>query len=516
MNSSPRPRRAPAVLAAAGILLLCAAIYLPTLDHAFVVIDDRAYLVEPERLKAGVSAENLLWALTTFHQSNWHPATWVSHLIEADLFGLTARVVHAGNALLHAGNALLLFALLRALTGSLWRSAVVAALFAAHPLRVESVAWAAERKDVLAAFFFFLCCLLYVGHARRPGWARLSAVSAAFAAGLMAKSMLVTLPFVLLLLDFWPLGRLRPTSPGAVWRPARLLAEKAPLFVLAAAASVVAFAAQQHGGSVAPLGGYPLPIRVLDSLTACGFYLTKTLWPSRLAVFYPHAAPGSPFAIAPVAFGLLAFTAITVVAVVCLRRRPHLAVGWFWFLGMLVPVIGLVQIGAQAYADRYTYLPHAGLLTALVWEAAAVLRRRCLPGPAVAAAACALVLLLAAVARRQVGHWRDDDTLFGHAVAVTADNYLAYHNHGYSFALRGRAAEAAEQYERALRIRPGSWKTAYGLGWALAAAGRTEEAAAAYEQALRIKPDLVEARRGLQLLRSLPPAAREPSPGGRR
>lgn len=472
------------LLLCAGLALLALAAFWPALGNGFVNYDDNLYVTDNPRVQAGLGWGGLVWAFTTGHSANWHPLTWLSHQLDCALYGLDPRGHHLTSVLLHLANAVLFFLLLERFTGRAWPAALAAALFALHPLRVESVAWVAERKDVLSALFWLLATQAYVSWTRRPGRARYAAVILLLGLGLMAKPMLVTLPFVLLLLDWWPLGRLDPARTGAWRRLGRLVLEKAPLFVLAAASALVTLLVQQAGGAVQSAGRFSFSARLSNALHAYTGYLAKTLWPADLAVYYPYPAGG------PAASSLLhALLLLGLAAALLLRarRRPAPAVGWLWFLGTLVPVIGLVQVGGQAMADRYTYIPSLGLCIALVFGAADLPR----PWRRLAAAACALALLLPLVllTRRQAGHWRDSFSLFEHALAATEGNNLAHNNLGAALADQGRREEAIAHFRAALAIHPDYPSARLNLAKNLLELGRTVEAEQDYRAVLRLRPD---------------------------
>jgi tetratricopeptide (TPR) repeat protein len=415
-------------------------------------------------------------------------------MLDVELFGLDAGGHHAVNVAFHAANAALLFLALRALTGTLWPAAVVAALFALHPLRVESVAWVAERKDVLSGFFFMATLLAYAAYARRPGVVRYAWVFAGVALGLAAKSMLVTLPCVLLLLDVWPLRRWRRETA------LRLVAEKLPLLALAAAASAAAIWSQSSDGAMGDLATLPFSARLSNAVDAYAAYLGKTVWPTRLAIFYPHPALASPESYTALRVGTVAaaigLIAATGLALQQLRGRPYLAVGWFWTLGMLVPVIGLVQVGEQAMADRYAYLSLIGVSIVIVWGVRDL--ATALPPLRLALVVIVPVVLVActALTSRQVLHWRDGQSVFEHALTVTERNYFAHNHLGRTFENRGEVELAARQYEAAIAIRP-SAGTLSNLGAALAKLGRHEDAVARFEDALRLEPDSASAHSNL-------------------
>lgn len=478
-------------------------VYAPVAGHGFVNFDDPQYVSDNPHLRDGLTARGVAWAFTTGRAGNWHPLTWLSHMLDVRLFGLDAGAHHVVSALLHLSNTLLLFGLLLRTTGARLRSAWVAAMFGVHPLHVESVAWLAERKDVLSAFFGLLALLAYLRYARRPGAARMTLVAACLALGLLAKPMLVTLPFVMLLLDRWPLDRLlRPQAAPVASRFGdrqplrRLVAEKLPLFVLVAASSVVTLAVQRQAGAVKGLDVLPLGQRAANAAVAYAGYVGQVLWPVRLAPLYPYPAslPGGL-----VAAALAGLAAVTFVALRAERRQPAVAVGWLWYLGTLVPVIGLVQVGSQPHADRYTYLPAVGLFVAVAWglhsPMASSQRRRA----ALGAAAALSVGAGALAARGQVIQWTDSVSLWRHAIRVTGDNPRAHHNLGHALLKQGRVAEATAELEEAVRLAPGSAEAHATLGLALAGQGKLGEAIVHYSEALRLAPEDVEAHNNLGL-----------------
>ncbi len=494
------------------LALATLAVFLPVAWHGFVNYDDADYVTENAQVQGGLKWASIVWAFTTGHASNWHPLTWISHMADCQLFGLQAGGHHLVSVGLHIANALLLFGLLRRMTGALWRSALVAALFALHPLHVESVAWASERKDVLSTLFFLLTLWAYAAYAEgrrpeaRPGRARRPAANyllalGCFALGLMSKPMLVTLPFVLLLLDYWPLQRWPRRAPAtqpdtATGRPRpglfSLLLEKAPFFALAAASSIVTYFVQRHGGAVST--SLTFGERVANALISYARYIGKTFWPLDLSILYPHPGRWPLGAVAGAAVLLLA---ISVVVALRARKQPYLAVGWLWFCGTLVPVIGLVQVGIQSMADRYTYVPLIGGFIMLVWGVDALVPARPGRGKALALGAGLGLAACALLAARQVRFWRNSEELFGHAVRVTRDNYLAHNNLGYYLNGQGRTAEAVEHYRRALQIKPTYEDALNNLGYALAAQRQFAEAISLYEAALRSRPKHIEVHNNL-------------------
>lgn len=409
-----------------ALIALTAAAYhrLPALGFVY---DDRSYLLESAPMLAGLSAETLRWAIGSFHHSNWQPLAVTSTLLNVRLFGIEPAGHHAVNLLVHAANAVLLYLLLGRMTGSLWRPALVAALFTLHPLNVETVAWVTERSNLLCLFFGLLTLLAYRRHAAAPSHARLALVVGLYALALLSKPMLVTLPLLLLLLDFWPLGRMG-SPPRILPALARLLPEKIPFLVLAAADSIVTFSAQAADAAVQPLRTFPLGARLANAVTALAGYLGKAMHPVDLAVFYPHRGAGVTAGELVLALGLLA--ALSAGALIGWRRRPYLAVGWCWYVAALLPVLGVVQVGRQAMADRYAYVSLLGIFLALAWALGELVRGR--PALTRAAVAGAVVALgaLGALTAAQAGVWRDEISLFGHAIAVTAENDIAQNNLG--------------------------------------------------------------------------------------
>jgi Flp pilus assembly protein TadD len=472
-----------------------AIVYAPVWHHEFVNYDDDRYVTENPFVRQGLSPASFHWALTATHASNWHPLTWLSHMLDVELYSLEPGGHHLTSVALHAANAVILMWVLVVMTGRFRRSLLVALLFALHPLRVESVAWVAERKDVLAGLFWMLTLLAYGLYARRPGAARYGLVLACFALGLTAKPMLVTLPFVLLLLDVWPLRRTARRA-GAI---RKCVVEKLPLFALSAASVAITLVAQKGGGAMRASEIWPLGQRLANALIAYVAYLWKTVWPSGLACFYPHpaavSADGAWIRWALVAALLLATA--TAVAVVAMRRRPHVAVGWFWYLGTLVPVIGIVQVGSQAMADRYTYLPLIGIYIVVAWGLSEWIEKRERLRAFVIPVVAIVLAAFATVTRLQIAHWKDSQTLFEHALRVTQDNYVAHNNLGSLFESRGDLAQAATQFERALHIRPGFPPSNNNLGLVLTQQGELPRAIEHFARAVAGDPGYAEAHNNL-------------------
>jgi protein O-mannosyl-transferase len=488
------PRRAGVVALSGVIVALTLAAFWGVLGSDFVNFDDNRYVSENPHVLEGPTGESVAWAFTAVEQANWHPLTWLSHMLDVRLFGLDPGKHHLTSLLLHAANATLLFLLLVRMTGALWRPALIALLFAVHPLHVESVAWIAERKDVLSALFWLLTLGAWLSYLRARTAVRYAAVVALYALGLMAKPMLVTLPFTLLLLDFWPLKRLALPLGKSAAKLSRLLLEKAPLFAMSAASCVVTVIAQRSGGSVETLQDFSAVERLANAAAAYVAYLGKTLWPASLAVFYPH--PHGVVAWSAV-LSALVLAASTVLALGLVSKAPFVPFGWLWYLGTLVPVIGLFQVGAQGMADRYTYLPLVGIFVAISWGLAELAKRSRSARLAVAVASVAAVLALSAVTRAQVRHWADSVSLFDHALEVTSENWMAHTNLGVALFDQGRTDEAIGHYTEALRIWPGFAEAHNDLGLALVRQGRIPEAIGHYDEALRLSPNLVDARNNL-------------------
>ncbi len=519
-------RKPPIAAVCLALGILTAALYWPITRHGFVNLDDATYVYQNQHIQSGLTGSTLAWAFTSGYASNWHPLTWISHMLDWQWFGANAGGHHFTSLLLHALNSILLFLLLRRLTGAYWRSALVAALFAWHPTHVESVAWAAERKDVLSAFFFLLSLDAYAryattkpqsavdnAHGMRRWLPGLNARRTCFYGlallwfcfGLMSKPMVVTLPCVLLLLDFWPLRRFQLSSNNAA-EPERagvrwLLLEKVPFFTLSIAGSVVTYLAQSSGGAVASLTYIPLDLRLENALMAYARYLGKTFWPEGLCVFYPLPDVWPWMAVIGAALLLLAVSFLVARET---GRRPYLFVGWFWFLGMLVPTIGLVQVGSQAMADRYLYLPSLGLFVAAAWglnELKQAWLRCRKPVWAVYGAAAMGVLACIVCTSIQIGYWQNEYTLFSHAANAEPDNYLAYDHLAQVCEKEGRKADAEGYYEALLRLKPRYTEGQYNLGTLEMELGKLDAAAQYLTTALEIRPGFAAAHLNLGLTR---------------
>ena len=455
-------------------------------NNDFINFDDLSYVTDNTHVQGGLGYEGFMWAMTTSHASNWHPLTWLSLMADYELYWLNPAGYHWSNMLFHMANTVLLFLVLNRMTGALWRPVFVAALFAVHPLHVESVAWVAERKDVLSAFFWMLTIGAYVRYVHHPGLPRYLAVLLAFILGLLAKPMLVSLPFVLLLLDYWPLRRFRF---GQLSGLSRLIVEKVPLFIFSGVSALVTFLVQKNSEAVASLEFLSVGMRLTNAFVSYAAYVVKAFWPTGLAIFYPH--PGA-WPIWQVVWSVLLVVGVTVCAVACIRRYPYCIVGWLWYLGTLIPVIGLVQVGSQSMADRYTYIPLIGLFIVVVWGVADLLRGWRYGRAVGVVAAAAVLSALMAVTWFQVQRWRDSITIFTHALKVTEGNYLAHNNLGMALKKIDRPGQAKGHFRAAINIKPNYAPAYNNLGYLLTREGRTEEGMQFYLKALQIRADNVD------------------------
>ena len=475
----------------AGLVALTWLVFGQTLAHDFVNYDDQNYVYENPQITSGISVGGVAWAFTHIHAQNWHPLTTISHMLDSQGYGLHPGGHHFTNVLLHTIAVVLLFLGLRQMTGAIWRSAMVAAVFAIHPLRVESVAWVAERKDVLSGVFFMLTLLSYVRYVRRPSLAAYSLVAFFVAMGLMSKPMLVTLPAVLLLLDYWPLRRFGEASRNPDGRTVRfLLAEKIPLLLLVAGACVATLAAQSQYIGV----GENLPWwwRINNAALSYLTYARQMVWPIGLVPFYPH--PENTLSVTQIVGAMFALAVVSAFAVWQRRQRPYLLVGWLWYVGMLVPVIGLVQVGWQAHADRYTYLPQIGLYVAMVWGAGERLSRS--DSGRRVAAVCAVVVIvgLTSVAWKQTTYWRNSETLWTRTLAVTPNNDVAHNNLGVVLLARGETAEAMTHFRTALSLRPDNVSAHISVANVLVHEGKVSEGLAHLQRVIELEPGNSEAR----------------------
>jgi protein O-mannosyl-transferase len=478
-----------------GLAAMVWLVFGQTIHHQFINLDDGAYVYKNPQVFRGLTSEGIIWAFTQSHAANWHPLTWLSHMLDCQLYGLSPGGHHLTNVLLHSANAILLFLVLRQMTGSLWRSAFVAALFAIHPLRVESVAWVSERKDLLSGLFFLLSIWAYVRYARNRSLSRYGVLLLFFALGLLCKPMLVTLPAVLLLLDYWPLGRMPSATDSREKKFGTLrtlVLEKLPLVGLALASCAATIVAQQV--AMQPLTSISLPLRAGNALIAGAAYIGNMWWPADLAVFYPLAF--HDITAARVALALVVLLGISAVVFI-LRRRRYLVTGWLWYLIMLGPVIGIVQVGSQARADRYTYLPEIGLALLVTWAVADFCARW--RYHRIVLAACSLITIgaLTFAARLQASAWKDNETLWTQALSRTTDNLMAELNLGEAVYQLGKTSDAIQHFERALQIDYNRASVHSSLGVALLEKGRAEESLSHLQTAIALDPHDADAHYNL-------------------
>jgi Flp pilus assembly protein TadD len=473
-------------------------IYAQVIGHQFITLDDSWYIKENPMVNRGVTLAGLVWAFTTFHEANWHPLTWIAHMIDSQIFGMNAGGHLLVNALIHVANTLLVFWFLSRTTHARWPSALVAALFALHPLHVESVAWAAERKDTLSTLFGLLSLVAYARYAETQSRKWYVWTTVMLLLGLLAKPMLVTWPFVMLLLDYWPLRRLDLTSRREVARKLwPLVREKLPLFALVAASAVLTCIAQSYGGAVRTFSDIPITLRLTNALVSYAKYLLLTFWPHDLAVYYPFTPAGIP--VWQIVGAALLLLGITVLCLFQRKTRPYLVVGWLWFVGTLIPVIGLVQVGGQTMADRYFYIPSVGLFIAIIFGLADIAEARRV-APLLSAAIVSVVLLvLATLTNAQIHLWSDSFTLFKHALAVTPPNLPIENALGITLQYSGRYDEAAAHFEKALQVQRDHYDVLLNMGVTRYHQGRVPEAMEYFQAAIRSRPDAPEAHAQLGL-----------------
>jgi protein O-mannosyl-transferase len=485
--SSPEKRN---VIVCLLLVVATLALYNPVNRHPFVNYDDDRYVTENPHVRNGVTWDTITWAFSAMEQGNWHPLTWLSHALDYQMFHQNATGHHFTSLLIHAANAALLFLLLVYATGRVGPSLLVAALFALHPINVESVAWVAERKNVLSTFFFFAALIAYCWYARRPDWRRYLTFAGLFVLGLMSKPMVITLPFVLLLLDYWPLGRIQGGRAGARPIPqaplTKLIVEKLPLLFLSAASAVVTMQAQRAGGAVRSTAQFSLGVRLENAAVAYATYLWKMIWPSHLAPLYPH--PGNSLAAWQVLISALVLLAVTG-AVLRFRSKRYLLIGWLWFLGTLVPVIGLVQVGDQAMADRYAYIPLIGIFVMITWGAADLADSRQIGLSARMIPAACFLLALSFTAHQQLGYWSSNYDLWTHALAVTDRNFIAQNNLGGALLLLDRPDEAYSHFQAAAEINPNDPMSRSNLGAYLQEHGKLSEAMEQYARTISLTSD---------------------------
>ncbi len=494
-SEGPKPQARQVAAVCIVLVLAVLAVFGQTAGFEFVDYDDGLYVYENPVVAKGLTLNGAAWALTYGGIGHWHPLTWLTHMADCQVYGLWAGGHHLTNVALHAAAAVLLLLALREMTGSLWRSAFVAGVFAIHPLRVESVAWIAERKDVLSGVFFMLALWAYARYAGRPSRWRYAAVALAYALGLLCKNTLVTLPFVLLLLDWWPLHRVKldEAAGGKVMAPFwGLVKEKIPLFLLSVGSCVATALVPEK---VPDTARWPFVDRIGNALVSYCVYLRQMVFPAGLAIPYPNPPNGLPFREAALAFVVLA--AISMIVSACWKKRPYLLVGWLWYLGMLVPAIGIIQISYYTHADRYTHLPGIGLVMAGTWAVGdwsmGWKHRRAALGGLMAA----VMGILMACAWKQTTYWKNSETLWTHAIACTTDNAVAYNNLGYALLQKGQQDEAIAHFHKALEIQPDNGEAHYNLGNILRLKGKTDEAIAQYQKAVRFKPSIAQAHNNL-------------------
>jgi tetratricopeptide (TPR) repeat protein len=499
------------ITVAVALVVVTLAIYWRVGGYDFLNYDDDVYVVANPQVQMGFSKAGIAWAFTTTHASNyWHPLTWVSHMLDVEIFGIDPGKHHLVNVIFHLINSILLFLVLLRMTGALWPSGFVAALFAVHPLHVESVAWVAERKDVLSTFFWVLALWAYTWYIDRKTVGRYVAVFLLFAMGLMSKPMVVTLPFLLLLLDYWPLERWHPGTgdthsslkAGRMSSFLHLFLEKIPLLVLSGAGGVMTYFAQDRAGGIAFFSDLPILVRIANAVVAYAGYIGRLFCPVSLAVLYPHSGGAPPvWTTVGAGFFLIATTGLVIWNA---KKRRYLPVGWFWFLGTLVPVIGVVQAGEQSMADRYSYVPLIGLFMIIAFGASDLTKGWRYRTPALALSSGGAIVAFAAISWLQVGYWKDSATLFQHAIEVTSNNWVAYHNLGVEQARQGKDDDAIASLRESLRINPLYEKAHYNLGTILAKHGRLGDAIQHLGEAVRIQPDYAKAHYnlGVALLQS--------------
>ena len=504
-----RPFTNRGLIVAAILVGLTIASYSRTGGLGFLRYDDNAYITDNAHIRNGLDRASVAWSMTTLYQY-WHPVTWLSHTIDCQLYGLNPAGHHLTNAIIHALNVILLFFMLRGLTGATWRSGFVAAMFAVHPLNVESVAWVAERKNVLSALFFILAIWAYCWYARSPRWSRYLPVLGLFALGLMAKPMIVTLPFVLLLMDYWPLRRfhfgLSPDGPPCddsngsrsnqelvQWQPqgiAWLALEKVPMLVLAAGACVITVIAQNKDGALASTVNYPMNLRWQNALVSYVKYLQQMVWPSGFSLIYPF--PDRPLPAWQIGLAAVALVSVTVCAVVTAKRFKYFIVGWLWYLGTLVPMIGLVQVGSQARADRYAYVTLIGIFIAAVWGIAEFTRLSRRAGSVIGALGLCVLVVLSVDTFRQTGYWRNDITIMQHAVTVSEDNYIARNILATDLAIDGRLDEAISEFSKITAADPVYDKAQNALGMVCVQKGKLDDAISHFKSAIAFNPQYAD------------------------
>ena len=492
------------------LILATFAVYLQIQDHEFIYFDDDLYITNNLNVQAGLTSESIKWAFTTSHPPYWHPMTWLSHMLDYQLFGLHPKGQYLTNLFLHISSVLILFIVLLRMTGALWQSGFVAAMFAIHPLNVESVAWIAERKNVLSTLFWLMTIWAYICYAQRPTIKRYGLVFLFFSLGLMSKPMLATLPFVLLLLDYWPLRRFQfeqeidhtetlEINTAKKSRAFRLVLEKTPLFVLTIGLSIVTVRLQKIAGAITSLDVFPLQARITNATVSYLEYLGKMIWPSELSILYPH--PGNALPLWQGVLCGMVLVGITIFSIKLIRKAPYFAVGWFWYLGTLVPVIGIVQVGVQAMANRFAYIPLIGIFIIVAWGVPELISKWRYKEKILSVSVGIIILTLLITTWREVSYWKNSITIFKHAIRVTDKKYPTFariHNNlGVNLSAEEKNDEAISNYKMAIKIKPDFAGAYFNLGKALSAEGEYEEAISNYKTAIKIKPDFTDAHYNL-------------------
>jgi len=480
------------------LLILATTItYFPVKDSEFIDLDDDVYVTDNPWIQQGLNLQSISWAMTSLREGVWNPLTWISFMLDYQLFGLNPAGYHLTNLVLHLGSVLLLLGVLYRMTERFWPSLLVAALFALHPLNVESVAWVTERKNVLSTLFWMLSLWAYLEYLRKPVWQHYVGIMGFLILGLMSKQMLVTLPCALLLLDYWPLRRLGDNGKEFRVRLPHLVLEKVPLFAALLGAGLLTLIAAHTDDALPSLEKLSLGVRLANAPLSYALYLKKMVWPMDLAVFYPH--PGSTLSPLAVALAILVLAGISL-GVWWGRKSRYLVVGWLWYLGTLVPVAGLIQVGGQSMADRHTYIPAIGIFIMLIWGVAESAQAMRLRTAWLATASLGLIISMMVLTRQQLGHWKDSITLFEHTVAVTEGNYLVHNNLGTALLEQGNVDAAIENFSRVLEIRPHSDRGLYNMALALRAQGKIEESAHYLARALQSNPSMAEAYNNLGII----------------
>jgi len=476
-----------------ALALAVLAVYWPVHSYDFINYDDSAFISENKNVTAGLTFSSIKWALTTGPPDYWRPAVWLSHIIDCELFGLDPSGHHLTNLLLHIANTLLLFGVLKAMTGSKWACAFAAACFGLHPMHVESVAWISERKDVLSAFFWFLTMMAYLRYVRRPSAGRYVLTLFLFEMGLMSKPMVVVLPLVLLLLDYWPLGRFTSMSQRIFYR---LLREKIPFFILSVISGIITFIVQKNVGTMAAIDKLPPFLRAGNAAVSYMKYIAKTLWPNKLAVFYPH--PGDKLPVWQIVMSAAMLLAVLIIIIRVSARHKYLMVGWLWYIGTLLPMIGLIQVGAQAMADRYSYIPLIGIFIMIAWSAEELCPKTKAGKTILTMTSAVIIIAMSVCSRLQVYHWENSLTINAHAVKVTDNNFIALSGYGEALCRAGKYDEGLEYLRKSVFIRPNYDTALYNMGLSYAQQGKYDQAIKYYNKVLQIKPDYAEAQQKIR------------------